>query len=504
MLSMHDNVFKKAAIVFFALLFITGCFIFDDYGISTDEEVQRISIGEWNYNFIKNGDAAHFLQNHDNYHGPAFELFLYSAEKIFNVTDSRHIYILRHGLIFLLFFVSALFFYFLSLRIFKYHVFALLGVLMLVLSPRIFAESFYNSKDMTLLCFCIISTYSMLVFVDKQTIVSALIHATCCGITIDIRIMGLLIPIATVYLFLFQIQKRIIPFLIFLTYTCVSVILFWPVLWLGPLHHFIRAFIEMSKYPGNGFILYMGKFVPIQNLPWHYLPVWISITIPVCYLLLFIAGVFFMLKNTLASFRKTVPVQTFFFVFASPIIAVIVLHSTVYDSWRHVYFVYPFFVIIAVYGFTQLVSTVKSKITLKSVFAFIIISVMSVLFFMINNHPFQNVYFNFLAGNNIRQNYELDYWGLSYRKALEYILTHDNSDTIKITSDRIDVDLTSLLNFQILPQNQRSRLVFEDNIYNADYFVTNFRWHPQDYNIGSSVYEIKVGNEKIMEVVKLK
>ncbi|GAJ22942.1 unnamed protein product, partial [marine sediment metagenome] len=51
---------------------------------------------------------------------------------------------------------------------------------------------------------------------------------------------------------------------------------------------------------------------------------------------------------------------------------------------------------------------------------------------MIKNHPHQNVYFNFFAGKNIKERFELDYWGLSYKQALEYVLENDSSEIINI------------------------------------------------------------------------
>jgi hypothetical protein len=500
----NERVFKKGAYVFFILLFVVGCFVFSDYGISTDEEVQRGLIGEINYNFIKTGNSAELLEDSGKYHGPAFELVLYAAERVFNITEVRNIYLLRHALTFLIFFISSIFFYFLCLKIFKHHAAALFGVVVLVVSPRIFAESFYNSKDLPMLCFCIISTYTMFLFVERQTIWLALIHAACCGFTFDIRIMGLLIPIATIYLFMFQKKKKLLPILSFLFYTIIFCIAFWPVLWLNPLFHFVEAFKQMSKYPGVGNVLYMGNFISEQALPWHYLPVWIGITTPICYIVLFFIGLFFTIKNTFVNFKSTLPMQVFLFMFASPILAVIVLHSVVYDAWRHVYFVYPFLVLIAVYGFMQLIQAIKNTIALKAIFCTVAVSIVFVLFFMVKNHPFQNVYFNPLAGKDIRKNYELDYWGLSYRQGLEYIVAHDKSPQIYIGLAHIDLDMTCYLNFRILPKAEFSRLFFTTNFQSANYFLTNFRWHPDDYNIGTSVYQIKVGDEKIMEVLKLK
>ena len=53
---------------------------------------------------------------------------------------------------------------------------------------------------------------------------------------------------------------------------------------------------------------------------------------------------------------------------------------------------------------------------------------------MIKDHPHQNVYFNFIPGKNIQTKFELDYWGLSNKQALEYILKNDSNNVIKIGS----------------------------------------------------------------------
>ena len=499
-----DAFFKKAAYVFFIGYFLIGCFAYSDYGISTDEEVQRFVIGGANYIFIETGNEKELLANDGKYHGPAFELLLYGAEKVLNITEEKSCYLLRHFITFLCFYISLICFYLLSLKVFKCHFAALLSVLILSVSPRIFAESFYNSKDLAMLCFCIISTYTMFLFVEKQSILTALLHAVCCGFAFDIRVMAILIPVATFYLLLFQKKKNVLPIILYVFYLVLSVIVFWPVLWLGPVYHIGEAFKQMSNYPGNGTVLYMGKFVPTQNIPWHYLPVWIGITTPVYYIVLFITGLIFLLRNTLNNFKSTAPFHVFLFVFVVPIAAVIILHSTVYDSWRHIYFVYPFFVLIVVYGFIQVIYTLKNKLIRTVFVGASLISLVSVCLIMFKHHPHQNVYFNVLAGNNIRENYDMDYWGLSYKQGLDFILKNDSSAHINVICDYTDIDLTCWLNFGSFPDSEKKRLFFTYDFNEANYFLTNFKLHPNDYTFGTSFYKIELGDTKIMEVIKLK
>ena len=51
---------------------------------------------------------------------------------------------------------------------------------------------------------------------------------------------------------------------------------------------------------------------------------------------------------------------------------------------------------------------------------------------MLKNHPYQYLYFNNLAGNNITNNFDLDYWGTSNKSALTYIAAHDKRDKLNI------------------------------------------------------------------------
>ena len=93
---------------------------------------------------------------------------------------------------------------------------------------------------------------------------------------------------------------------------------------------------------------------------------------------------------------------------------------------------------------------------------------------MINNHPYQNVYFNVLAGKKVQTKFELDYWGLSNKQALEYILENDIKDVIRIGS----AGPISLENSkQILNPFDKNRISISENI-KSDYIIDNYiNWY---------------------------
>jgi hypothetical protein len=104
-----------------------------------------------------------------------------------------------------------------------------------------------------------------------------------------------------------------------------------------------------------------------------------------------------------------------------PIIAIIALHSTLYNGWRHVYFIYPAFILIAINGLDFLIQKLKAPIARFVLFAVLVISCLSTSLWMVVNHPLQNIYFNSFT-KNWDERFEVDYWGLSNKQALEKIL----------------------------------------------------------------------------------
>ena len=95
----------------------------------------------------------------------------------------------------------------------------------------------------------------------------------------------------------------------------------------------------------------------------------------------------------------------------------------------------------------------------------------------------------------------MDYFGVSYRQSLEYILKHDKSDTINIAIE----NYPGYGNNMILPEKERNRFNYVE-LKDAKYFITNYRGHPQDYTEFAPYkwYSIKVLNNTINTIYKLR
>ena len=197
----------------------------------------------------------------------------------------------------------------------------------------------------------------------------------------------------------------------------------------------------------------------------------------------------------------------FYLTFLIPIFVVIDLNSTLYDGWRHLYFIYPSMLMISIYAL-NLIKIYFTKRKNKYLYSLILICVLPTLIWMYKYHPYQNIYFNFIAGKNFNENFEMDYWGLSNRESLEYIA--ERSDK-KITVANIST--TNLnLSKKIISKELRNKIIISNDLNNSDYIVNNYRnWNgnvkPQELIVPSNYkvyYQIKVDGVSINTIYKKK
>ena len=132
-----------------------------------------------------------------------------------------------------------------------------------------------------------------------------------------------------------------------------------------------------------------------------------------------------------------------------------------------------------------------------AVIAAIAIQSIFLLQFMITNHPEENVYFNVLAGKKPQQKFDLDYWGLSYRQGLEYLVKHAKGDTIKACWHNAPGNY----NLIWLSEKDRKRIM-EVPFDSAEYFLTNFRFHPEQYT-DSAWHAVRVSDFIILAIEKI-
>ncbi len=361
------------------------------------------------------------------------------------------------------------------------------------------------------------------------------LHAAACAGLIATRVAGVaIVPISLVLVLVSEWsesrfwKQALVDLLIYIGLCAGLTVLFWPILWHNPFGEFLNAFQQMSRYDVYGKdVLFMGKFIYSGSLPWNYLPVWFAISTPLVVLAGIFLGVVAGIGRLIASIRGRMVhwIQSFAGWISNPdtlawlaalgwlilpLAAVYMFHSVLYNGWRQMFFIYPPLVLISVYGFSAfhgwlvrvsrraLVGTLVTLLGLA-------VGLAEPVGFMIRYHPYEYIYFNQLAGNpaTIQQRYELDYWGLSYKHAIDYILAHETRNPIKITvADTPGLDYI----YSALPPAQRSRLEILTNQDNgAYYFVGDYLFHPREYYPSNlEVFSVYVRGIKIIVVYKLR
>jgi hypothetical protein len=308
-----------------------------------------------------------------------------------------------------------------------------------------------------------------------------------------------------------QSQRRrvLLNMFLYAAVCIVSLYILWPLLWKDPIKNFMWVFSIMARYPFEGMVLFQGEMIVGPDLPWYYVPLWFCISTPLPFL---IGGLASVILLCIACFRwKKMDIQpglvgiNLFFLafFLMPLLVIFTLHSVIYDGWRHMFFIYPPFALLSLFAVHMGLQLRYNK----AVAAAILCLFLPTVYFMINNHPLQFVYFNALVNRDkpeyLRHRYELDYWGVAYKQGLEMILKYDTASHIKISSQNPPCDM----NVELLPEKDRKRFSFA-TIEQSDYFLTNYRWHPQDYTepalVNKEWKSVIVQNNSINMIYKLK
>lgn len=502
---------KNWSLLLLLFMIIISLFSFDDYGIGWDEMMQR-KTGHVNYEYIfsANDDLLEYV---DRDYGVAFELPLVIIEKSLKLNDTRDIFYMRHLVTHLFFLIGCFFCFLLIDFLYKNKLLATIGFFLIALHPLLYAHSFFNSKDLPFMSMLMICFYFTAVSFHKKSLKNYVILGILIGFLVNLRIMGVILPCLIIAFLLIdavmerKVLKNIQYILAMLIFSAAALILSWPFLWSDPLGNFMIAFENMSHFRWVGELLFQGDMISSTELPWYYIPVWFSITTPIPYLLFGVFGsilfLFHILRGPFKFMENTRKRNNilYFVCCIVPVLMVIILDSVLYDSWRQLFFIYCGFVLISIYGLHFLFE--KGLHLSVIIIAFASFGAVSIL--MVKQHPFQHVFFNALVNiqdeEYLRHNYELDYWGTSFKKAYEYILEFDDSDSIKVSYSI----KPGKYNLDILTVEQRSRLQFAP-IEEADYYITTYRWHPEDFREyeGRSLYKIKVGHNTIAEVFKLK
>lgn len=508
---------------------LLGLMIAPDYGLYIDEYTNHFFGVTW-YEYVRDIMVNHVpiaplanVSEHDVIHGPVFEMTLAWLQKVFMPeANLRTIVTYRHYATWLAFYLAVVAVYRLGRRVWTHRGWALAASGVLVLQPRIFAHSFFDSVDISFLAFYTVSVLTLVRYLERRTWGALVGHAVVCAVCIDVRSLGGVIPILTLgYLVLeFLLNRktgaRILPLLgrvgVFGVTVAGAMILFWPFLWTNPVLRFWEVLQITPRINWQGVVLYAGEHVPAPELPWHYIPVWILISTPMVCSLGFAIGLVAWFGAALQNARQLLVERRAEWVIVAalvvPLALVILMDAVVYDSWRHLFFIYPMFALIAVAGFRlaagwcgRCLAPRNARIVQAFGAAVIVVNLASVGWFMVRHHPYQNVYFNRLAGRDmteIKARFEMDFWGLATLEGLEHVLATNPGRTLKLHDSS---DSLLGINKWVVPAADQARIQGV-SLEEAEFVITNFRGARAGYPDLEEVYRVDVDGASIMSVYR--
>lgn len=506
---------KYISVAIYLLYIVIGICVFTHYGVSTDETTERDTFFV-NLNYIlgligrqKINGIPDLLQYKDRFYGVAMQI----PTLLFEVVCTRlgDILTLRHLYTFLVCAMGYAFFFDLIYKIFGSAKKALLGSLMLALYPRFFAQQFYNNKDMFFVTLCIICMWSIYVLIENNfRLMHVLLFSFLSALATNIRFVGIIfIAMICGYNILLLIFKKLngLRFIV-VTLTILFayfgfIILMYPATWAHPLKNIFYIFSPDSYAVGwDGEIVFMGSVINKEGLKWYYIPVWLLISLPIWYLILFLGSVVCGIKkvircrtNTILEVEKTFFEYKYFFMALGvfvPWVAIAITHATVYNGWRHCFFLLPSLILIVLFGIEDML---RNKLGRVAIIILAAVGLCGQAYWIINNHPYEMVYLNDV-GRKYGADFDRDYWHLSEKQALEWICSREEGE--------ITVDSSGgLLSVYILNEEDEERIEVTDD--NPMYFIDTFRGkvgNNVDRSGYEEVYTIQVDNFKVASILK--
>ena len=434
---------NRSGLIICALFFLAGSAWAGNYGVSPDEWEQR-RIAAANLDYIRGqGDAFDPLPYPHALYGIAFELPALLAERALGLTADHQIHRLRALLTHLFFIAGGYFCYRLAYRLFNNRLLALFALLIFLLHPRLYAHSFFNSKDLPFLSILMIALYLLERAFRRDTPGAFLLLGVAVGLLTNLRIMGaMLLPavLAMRGLDLFYAGRGAERKSLLLTagLFVLAAGLTWyavtPYAWTNPTGYLTASLVLTVDHPAVGLQLFQGKLLFSKELPPHYNAVWFALTTPPPLLLmggLGVAAVAVAVLRRPAALLRNARLRfpaLLLACFLLPPAAAAALGSNQYQDWRHFYFLYVPFALLAAGGLHWLTSARARPAARAAAYGLAGVALALTALQMTQIHPLQDVYFNFLADRTtpeyLRTRYEITSPILNnapQRPALEYL-----------------------------------------------------------------------------------
>lgn len=500
-----------AALLALVLFLVAGLAVLDDYGVALDENLHR-NVWTETLRYLQ-GDRGALPSDHHKFYGTAFQAPLSLAERAFGLEDGRSVHLIRHLLTHLFYLSGGLFAYNLARGLFGGRLIALIAMLLFLLHPRLYAHSFINGQDSPFFVVFAVALYLTHRAFRQGTLWAFVVLGVGVGALINLRVMGIIlfaaVPAARAFDFAFARdwaeRKRVLLTTVAFVSACViTAYALLPYLWADPVRRAVEWAATLSDHPFIWPQLFRGTVYLSTDVPPDYIPVWVSISTPPFALLAGLAGAAAILISGCGSPRRALRNTRLRFAlllvgcFVLPVLAVMLLNSTLYGAWRHMHFLWAPFSLIAALGLQRLLFTLRRTPLRAAVYSAAGTGLTATLISMALLHPNEQVYFNAfvdrVAPERLRSQFVMEYWLHPFRQTFERLIEQSPSAPIKVNTS--DISGLADINLQILPESERDRV---STATDADAFTLESRPPSDETRL---VHALKVYDNTILAVTR--
>ena len=388
-----------------------------DFGVTWDEKT-RHRYGEMIWEYLRGlRSRSSFADYGGNSYSGLFDTLCAAVERW--LPGNR--YVIRHAINAIFGWIGVVFCGRLAARLFGTWA-GVLALILLAASPRYFADSMNNPKDLPFAAMTVVALYYFSTISPTWPYLSradAIKIALVLALALNVRAAALIyVGYLGLLVMAFAVAernlnwRRLVRTAASLAAVAAAVLLlgtvFWPWAQAAPLTRPFMALLGASNYSWTGHVMFNGRGYSAPDLPWYYPLWWFLISTPP----VVIAGA--MLSAVAARDRGwSLRTTTLWAIAAFPVLLVIVKDSTIYDGVRHLLFVYPILVVLAAAGWTGWLSERHHPWVRRSAAVLLVAGLVNVLVFDVRFHPNQTVYFNGLVGGprGASARFDMDYWG---------------------------------------------------------------------------------------------
>jgi len=444
------------------------------------------------------------------YYGQSVDNFTALINRVFNIENE---FLTRHFTGTFFFWLLLLFAGLIAFQLTGSFWVSALTVISLLAMPRLFGQAFGNLKDIPFATGYLTAVYMIVKFVielPSPKWKTVILLGLAIAFTNSVRIGGLILfghlAVAIIAAF---ILKPFLPKYIFSTKSCLvrllgqglailligyfAGLLLWPFALQNIFQNPLESLQVMEHYKVSIRQIFEGEWLWSTQLPWYYLPKWLSISTPeyIIFGLAVFLALFFIKLNKQGSEQLFTGLFLLFTLFF-PIVYVVAIKANLYSGVRQMLFVLPLLAIFSAAGIWFLLNMISSKAIKSSLVIFYFFLMILPIKHQTATFPADYIYFNAISGGNIKawSNYEYDYYFHGIKKSSEYVIDLVGNDEITLATNcnlSNYFEKSPNIKYQYSRYLERSTVDWDYGLFGVDYI------HP---------YLLKNGKWKSSEIIK--